>query len=123
MTDDLVAIALKSYQVYANSDRRANEEGIGEDFHFTSPLDNRIDRKTYFERCWPNNETISSFKFIRSFSHGNEVFVTYEAQTTSGKLFRNSEVLRIRNGKIVEVEVDFGWNIPHDAAPAGFLAS
>jgi hypothetical protein len=25
------------------------------DFHFTSPLDNRLDRETYFRRCWPKH--------------------------------------------------------------------
>jgi ketosteroid isomerase-like protein len=123
MDDDLVAIARKSYQAFVDGDRRANEAVIGEDFHFTSPLDNRIDRRTYFERCWPNSETISSFRFIRAFSHGDEVFVTYEAQSTSGKVFRNSEILTIRHGKIVAVEVYFGWNVPHDAPPGGFVAS
>jgi hypothetical protein len=27
-------------------------------------LDNRIDRATYFARCWPNNERIDALKFI-----------------------------------------------------------
>src|SRR6266536_2397944 len=30
---------------------------------FTSPLDNRINRVTYFERCWPNSERIEGFDF------------------------------------------------------------
>jgi ketosteroid isomerase-like protein len=122
MDDELVAIARKSYQAYAEGDRRAIEDVIGDDFHFTSPLDNRIDRKTYFERCWPNNETISGFRFVRAFSRGDEVFVTYEAQSTDGKVFRNSEVLTIRNGEIVAAEVYFGWNVPHDAPPGSFVA-
>jgi len=29
-------------------DRAAIEKIIAEDFHFTSPLDNRLDRETYF---------------------------------------------------------------------------
>jgi hypothetical protein len=27
----------------------------------------------------------------------------------------------LRNGKITEVEVDFGWSIPHEAKPGGFI--
>ena len=49
------------------------------------------------------------------------MFVTYEAETTSGKRFRNTEILTMRDGKIIEAEVYFGWNIPHGAAPGGFI--
>jgi hypothetical protein len=44
--------------------------------------------------------------------------LTYEADTTGGKRFRNTEVLTIRDGRISAVEVYFGWNVPHDV-PAG----
>jgi hypothetical protein len=39
------------------NDRAAIEAVIGEEFHFTSPRDNRINRETYFEKCWKNSET------------------------------------------------------------------
>ena len=114
-------IARQSYLAFANSDRAANEAVIAEDFHFTSPLDNRIDRRTYFERCWPNNEGIRDFKFVRMIEHGDEVLVTYEGSSVTGNVFRNTEVLTIREGKIVEVEVYFGWNVPHEAPAGGFV--
>jgi ketosteroid isomerase-like protein len=101
--------------------RAAIEAVIADDFHFTSPLDNHIDRQTYFEHCWPNSETISDFKFVRLVQDGDQVFVTYEGATTSGRHFRNTEVLTIRSGRIVEAEVYFGWNIPHEAPAGGFL--
>jgi ketosteroid isomerase-like protein len=111
-------VAKQSYLAYANSDRSANESVIADDFHFTSPLDNRIDRAAYFERCWPNHEGIASFRFVRMIEAGDEVIVTYEGTGVSGNVFRNTEVLTIREGKIVDVEVYFGWNVPHDA-PVG----
>jgi hypothetical protein len=43
------------------------------------------------------------------------VFVTYIA-TMGGRRFRNTEVHTLRAGKVVEVEVYFGWNVPHDVA-------
>ena len=118
---DLVDIARTSYQAYVDKDRAAIEAVIAEDFHFSSPLDNRIDRRTYFERCWPGSETISDFRFIRLVRDGDQVFVTYEGAGASGRRFRNTEVLTIRDGKIVEAEVYFGWNIPHAAPEGGFL--
>lgn len=38
-----------------------------------------------------------------------------------GRRFRNTEVLTIRDGKILEAEVYFGWNVPHEAPEGGFL--
>lgn len=114
-------IARESYLAYVNSDRAANEAVIADDFHFTSPLDNRIDRKTYFERCWPNHQGITNFEFVRMIEFGDEVVVTYEGTSTSGRIFRNTEVLTMKEGKIVEVEVYFGWNIPHPAPAGGYV--
>ena len=114
-------IARQSLLAYANGDRAANEAVIADEFRFTSPLDNQLDRTTYFERCWPNNERIERFDFIRMIESGDEVVVTYEGTSTTGGVFRNTEVLTIRDGRIVEVEVYFGWNIPHDAPLGGFV--
>ena len=123
METDPIAIVRQCYQAYADSDRAAAEAVIAEDFHFTSPLDNRIDRQTYFARCWPNNEWITGYEFIRLISDGEQVVATYIGQSSRGKPFRNTEVLTVRDGRIVEVEVYFGWSLPHKAAEGGFVES
>jgi hypothetical protein len=84
-------------------------------------LDNRIDRTTYFERCWPNSETIAGFEFVNLVADGERAFVTYEGRNTRGQRFRNTEILTVRNGKLVDVEVYFGWSIPHEAPAGGFV--
>ena len=61
---DAVAIARAAYEAYVAKDRAAIEKLIADDFHFTSPLDNRIDRATYFARCWPNSAWIKDFDYI-----------------------------------------------------------
>ena len=119
--DDNVAIARAAYEAYVAKDRAAIERLITPDFHFTSPLDNRIDRATYFARCWPNSETIKDFDFINLVADGDKVFVTYEGRHTDGRRFRNTEIVTVRQNQIVEVEVYFGWSIPHEAKPGGFL--
>jgi ketosteroid isomerase-like protein len=121
MPHDPSAIARASYRAYVDKDRAAIEGLIAEDFHFTSPLDNLIDRKTYFARCWPNSATIVDFDFLHVAPAGDQVFVTYEAQNINGKKFRNTEILTIRDGRIVAAEVYFGWTIPHGAAAGGFV--
>jgi ketosteroid isomerase-like protein len=123
MRHDPAAIARASYRAFADHDRAGFEALLADDFHFTSPLDNRIDRTTFFTRCWPNSAMIAGFALIRVVPDDERVFVTYEGRTAGGKCFRNTEILTVRDGKIVEVEVYFGWNIPHDAAPGRFVTA
>ena len=118
---DSPELVKRSYRAYVDKDRAAMEQLIAEDFHFTSPLDNRLDRKTYFERCWPNSQWIAGFEFIRVVPDNDRVYVTYIGRSDLGRRFKNTEVLTIRGGKIVEAEVYFGWNVPHPAPPGGFV--
>lgn len=121
MPDDIVGIVRAGYEAFATKDRATMEKLIAPDFHFTSPLDNRIDRATYFARCWPNSETISGFDFINLVPDRDRVFVTYEGRRVNGQGFRNTEIVTVCNKQIVDVEVYFGWSIPHSAKPGGFL--
>jgi ketosteroid isomerase-like protein len=121
MLNKLESIARATYLAYVNKDRKAIEALIAEDFHFTSPWDNRLNRETYFERCWPNSERINDFDVIEVVPHGEHVFVVYEGGDTRGHRFRNTERLTIRANKVVEAEVYFGWNIPHEAPEGGCI--
>ena len=40
------ALARASYEAYVTKDRASLERLLADDFHFTSPLDNRLDRAT-----------------------------------------------------------------------------
>ena len=104
------------FTAYATQDREAIEELLADDFHFTSPLDNRIDRATYFEVCWPGSKRAEGFDIVRLTVDGDHAFVTYEGQMGK-KRFRNTEVHTVRGGKIAEVEVYFGWDVPHPVKP------
>jgi len=81
------------------------------DLTFFSPPDPGIDRARYFERCWPNAETIEAFELVRLIESGDEVVATYEARRTNGTRFRNTEVFTFSGDKIARVEVYFGWNL------------
>ena len=115
------AIAQAAYAAYVAKDRAALESLIADEFHFTSPLDNRLDRATYFRRCWPNSEVIEAFDFVHIVTDADRVFVTYEGRNTDGHRFRSTEILTIRDQRIVEVEVYFGWSLPHRAPQGGFV--
>jgi len=116
-----VEIARAAYDAYVTKNRAALEALLAAEFHFTSPLDNRLDRDTYFRRCWPNSKVIKSFEFINLVADGDRVFVTYEGRNTDGHRFRNTEILTVRGRQIVDVEVYFGWSLPHKAPQGGFV--
>jgi ketosteroid isomerase-like protein len=121
MTDSNVAVVQKYFQAYTDKDRAAIEAVVDESFRFSSPRDNRIDRATYFRRCWKVSEAIVGRKTLHMLADGDRVFVTYELPFTSGRISRNTEIITLRNGKIVDVEVYFGWSIPHEAPEGGFV--
>jgi ketosteroid isomerase-like protein len=108
---DRLKLARDSYAAYESGDRHLLEELLSDDFTFYSPYDVGIDRRTYFERCWPNAELIQGFEFKRLVEAGDEVIVTYESTKTDGRRFRNTEVLTFEDGRIRRAEVYFGWDL------------
>ena len=108
MKTNVSDVVRKYFRAYEKKDRKAVEALLSDDFVFTSPYDDHIDREAYFERCWPNSETISSFSIEKLFAQDNEVFVRYKLQPKAGESFRNTEHMTIEDGKIKEVDVYFG---------------
>ena len=47
--------------------------------------------------------------------------MTYEGRVAGGKRFRNTEMFTLRGDQVVEVEVYFGWSLPHPAPAGGFV--
>jgi hypothetical protein len=54
------------------------------------------------------------FKFLRLIEHDDEVVATYEMTKPNGEKGRNTEILRIKDNKILSVEVYFGWDVLAD---------
>jgi ketosteroid isomerase-like protein len=108
---DRVRLVREAYGAYESGDRHVLEELLSDDFTFSSPADVGIDRVTYFERCWPNSETIARYEFVRLAELGDEVVATYEATKTDGRRFRNTEIFGFDGDRIARTEVYFGWNL------------
>lgn len=104
----LPEIVRACFSCYETGDRESLEKLIAEDFRFNSPLDDSIDRATYFERCWPNHHHSKRFTILKLFERGDEAFVTYECERTDGTRFRNTEFFQARDGKLCQVDVYFG---------------
>ena len=109
---DRLQLTRDMYGAYVSGDRPVVERILSDDFTFSSPADIGIDRARYFERCWPNSDSIADFQFTRLIEDGDEVVVTYESTRTDGTRFRNSEVLTFADDQLARAEVYFGWNLP-----------
>ena len=103
------------FAVFHARDRAAAETMLSDDFTFSSPLDDRINKAAYFARCWPQGERQSALQIEKIFGEGDEVFVTYSCAQPDGTRFRNTEFFRTGAGRITQVEVYFGSETP----PAG----
>ena len=71
---------------------------------FTSPLDNALDRVTYFALLAQQQDN-EGFDYIHQAE--TATVIVYEAHTTAGETF-HSEVHTVRNGRLVTTEVYFG---------------
>jgi len=96
------------FAAYLTDNREAVEDVFAADFRFTSPYDDRIDKRTYFERCWRSSNWIEWHELERIFVQGDKAFVTYKCVAKGGKSFRNTEFLEFENDKIKRIDVYFG---------------
>ena len=106
--DDRARMIRGLFAAYRSNDRTAVENALADDFRFTSPYDDRIDKATYFERCWRNADWIERHEIERIFVQGDEAFVTYNCVAKSGKNFRNTEFFVFADDKIQRIDVYFG---------------
>ena len=96
------------FGAYESENRGAAELLLSEDFIFTSPNDDAIDRATYFERCWPQGDAARNQTIEKIVVDGDKAFVTYNCATGNGKSFRNTEFFTFAGERITSVNVYFG---------------
>ena len=109
---DRLELTRDCYRAYETGDRDLIERLIADEFTFSAPPDVGLDRKRYFEICWPGAGHLEAYEFARLQEiDGDAVLVTYEARRTDGTRFRNTEILTFAGDRIREVEVYFGWNL------------
>ena len=107
-TQDKAAIIRAIFAAYLSNDRKAVEDAFTDDFRFTSPYDDEIDRATYFVRCWRVADWIERHELEKIFVEGDEAFVTYKCLAKGGKKFRNTEFFTFEGDKIKRIDVYFG---------------
>jgi ketosteroid isomerase-like protein len=111
---DRAKIIRALFSAYKANDRKAVEGALTDDFRFTSPYDDEIDKATYFVRCWRNTDWIERHELEKIFVEGDEAFVTYKCLAKGGKNFRNTEFLSFEGDRIRRIDVYFGATYQND---------
>jgi hypothetical protein len=97
---------------YIAQDRERAERLIADDYRFTSPQDDHIDKAAFFERCFPTAERLRDQKILSVVpAGGDDVFILYEYELKTGERHRNVEVATVRGGRIHETQVFFGGRV------------
>jgi len=96
------------FAAYLSNDRKAVENAFTEDFRFTSPYDDEIDKSSYFARCWRVSDWIDRQELEQIFVEGDGAFVTYRCVAKGGKSFRNTEFFTFEGNRIKRIDVYFG---------------
>jgi hypothetical protein len=60
------------FAAYLSSNRKLVEDALSDDFRFTSPYDDNIDKSDYFERCWKNSDWIERHELEKIVVDGDE---------------------------------------------------
>jgi ketosteroid isomerase-like protein len=101
-----------SIDAYHNQDIDSASRLLADDFVFTSPQDDHIDKSAYLERCFPTADRFASSEILALVPSGvDSVFLLYEYELTNGERYRNAEYITVRNGKLVETQVFFGGRV------------
>ncbi|MBV8159994.1 MAG: nuclear transport factor 2 family protein [Acidimicrobiia bacterium] len=97
------------FESYQKQDRQAAARLLADEFQFTSPQDDHIDKATFFDVCFPTAARLASQDLVYvTPTDEDDVFVMYDYTLRTGERHRNVEVLTVRDGQIIETQVFFG---------------
>ena len=108
MAPNKTEIIRNLFAAYMQNDRKSVEAAFTDDFRFTSPYDDEIDKATYFERCWRVSDWIERHDIERIMVEGEAAFVTYRCVAKNGKSFRNTEAYTFAGDRFRRIDVYFG---------------
>src|SRR5829696_6455001 len=98
-----------AFEAYLAQDLPAERALLADDFRFTSPQDDHIDKAAFLERCFPTADRATSQEVVELVPAGDEgAFLLYEYVLKTGERHRNTEFTTVRDGQAVETLVFFG---------------
>lgn len=96
------------YRAYELKDWNLLKSILSPGFRFSSPVDKPINLETYHHKCWPNSQNTKRFDLEKVIMGTDDAFVTYNGYTNDGRVFRNTEYFKFKDGKIIENDCYFG---------------
>lgn len=112
MIDSPTSVVEAAFRYYRSQDRDAAFALYADDFSFTSPQDDHIDKAAFFERCFPTADRFTEQRLLHVTPADQElVFAYYEYVLTTGDRYRNVEAFTVRDGRIQDVQVFFGGKV------------
>ncbi|WP_369232634.1 nuclear transport factor 2 family protein [Streptomyces sp. R21] len=112
MMDSPTSVVEAAFRHYRSQDRDAALPLYADDFTFTSPRDDHIDKAAFFERCFPTADRFKEQRLLHVTPVDRElVLVYYEYELMTGDRYRNVEAITVREGLIREVQVFFGGGV------------
>ncbi|MGP8297293.1 nuclear transport factor 2 family protein [Streptomyces inhibens] len=108
-----VEVVRAAFAAYLAQDRAAIDRLLAEDFVFTSPQDDHIDKAAFLEVCFPTADRLRRQEILDAVAIDDEqVYVRYAYELKTGERHRNVEVQTVRDGRITEAQVYFGGRFP-----------
>ena len=105
-------IVRASVAAYIAGNQAVADRLLADDFVFTRPQDDHIDKPAYLERCFPTAGRFTSQEILYAVSvSDDDVFLLYEYELQDGARYRNAELVTVREEKIVETQVFFGGRV------------
>ena len=102
-------VVRSAFDAYLAQNIEAATALIAEEFTFTSPQDDHIDKRAFLERCFPTADRLTSQEIVELVDAGGDaVFIMYEYELKTGERHRNVEFTRVVDGQLVETQVFFG---------------
>jgi ketosteroid isomerase-like protein len=107
-----VDVVRANIDAYRRQDRSACEALLDDRMTFTSPQDDHIDKAAFLERCFPTADRFSRQEVVHVVPAGaQDVFLMYEYDLVTGGTYRNTELITVVDGRIVEIQVFFGGGV------------
>ncbi|MFF2372095.1 nuclear transport factor 2 family protein [Agromyces sp. NPDC058110] len=98
-------------RAFREQDRERAESLMAEDFVFTSPQDDHLDKATWLERCFPTADHFDQPARTLELVEVDGVVLHRYEYAVNGRRWRNAEATTVVDGRVREVEVYFGGAI------------
>jgi ketosteroid isomerase-like protein len=99
----------RMFEAYLAGDAQTAIRLLADDFSFTSPQDDHIDKAAFMEQCFPTAERVSKQEILELVpAEPDGGFFMYEYTLKTGERHRNTEFIVVRDEQLAETHVFFG---------------